>query len=288
MSFITPYFSLPKFTYFKPDNLTDALTLLKQHSGKARVLAGGIMLVNMMKERMVFPEYVIDIKGIDELKNIEITQRGIEIGSAVTATELQKSGIIREKCPSLAKAASYMGDKILQNSVTIGGNISIGMPSTDGLPALMSMDALLEVKNIERTRIMPSSDLVVGIGKTSLGIDEMITKIIVPYKDGLNGTYAKFLNASEVAIATAAVSYTVSKGKLRVVVGAISAKPYYFDESLLGWKWDGTIDENVRSVVEVIGSSIKPMSDAVASSEYRKEVSKILVSRALRELFGGE
>ncbi len=287
MSFTTPYFTLPKFTYYKPDNVSEALSLLKQHNGKARVLAGGVMLVNMMKERMALPEAVIDIKGIRELKGIDITDKGVEIGSAVTASELQKSEIIKKRCQPLAKAASYMGDKILQNSVTIGGNISIGMPSTDGLPALMSMDASLEVRSADSVRTIPSSDLVVNIGRTVLRADEMITKIVVPHTEGVTGTYAKFLNASEVAISTAALSLSLTQKKLRIAVGAISAKPYYFDQSLLGWKWDGHLEENIKTSVEIIGSSVKPMSDAVAGSEYRREVSKILVARALKDLFGG-
>ncbi|MEM0150151.1 MAG: FAD binding domain-containing protein, partial [Candidatus Micrarchaeaceae archaeon] len=84
MSFITPYFTLPKFTYYKPDSISEALSLLKQHNGKARVLAGGVMLVNMMKERIALPEYVIDLKGIRELKGINVTESGVEIGSTVT------------------------------------------------------------------------------------------------------------------------------------------------------------------------------------------------------------
>ncbi|MEM3487927.1 MAG: FAD binding domain-containing protein [Conexivisphaerales archaeon] len=287
MSFITPYFTLPKFTYYKPDSISEALSLLKQHNGKARVLAGGVMLVNMMKERIALPEYVIDLKGIRELKGINVTERGVEIGSTVTASELQQSDIIKKFCQPLAKAASYMGDKILQNSVTIGGNISIGMPSTDGLPALMSMGALLEVRSADSARMLPSSDLVVNIGRTNLRSDEMITKIIVPNAAESKGTYVKFLNASEIAIATVAVSLMLVQKKLRIVVGAISAKPYYFDESSIGWRWDENIKENIKTVADAIGSNLKPISDAVAGSEYRREVSKILVARALKELFGG-
>ena len=287
MSFTTPYFTLPKFTYFKPTKLEDALSLLRQYKGKAKVMAGGIMLVNLMKERQIFPEYVIDIKGIEELKRISKTENGIKIGSAVTAIELQNSLIVRDNLPVLAKAASYMGDRTLQHTVTIGGNISVGMPSTDGLPALMSMDALLRIKSQDGERTIPASELVIGLGKTSLKDDEMITEIIVPYSSGLKGTYLKLINASEVAITTVAVSVLLKERKLSVVIGAIAPKPYYFDHKSLQWKWEASLTENLKNASEIIGSSIKPMSDAVASSEYRKEVSKVLAVRALKEVFGG-
>ena len=287
MSFTTPYFTLPKFTYFKPTKLEDALSLLRQYKGKAKVMAGGIMLVNLMKERQIFPEYVIDIKGIEELKRISKTENGIKIGSAVTAIELQNSLIVRDNLPVLAKAASYMGDRTLQHTVTIGGNISVGMPSTDGLPALMSMDALLRIKSQDGERTIPASELVIGLGKTSLKDDEIITEIIVPYSSGLKGTYLKLINASEVAITTVAVSVLLKERKLSVVIGAIAPKPYYFDHKSLQWKWEASLTENLKNASEIIGSSIKPMSDAVASSEYRKEVSKVLAVRALKEVFGG-
>lgn len=287
MSFTTPYFTLPKFTYFKPTKLEDALSLLRQYKGKAKVMAGGIMLVNLMKERQIFPEYVIDIKGIEELKRISKTENGIKIGSAVTAIELQNSLIVRDNLPVLAKAASYMGDRTLQHTVTIGGNISVGMPSTDGLPALMSMDALLRIKSQDGERTIPASELVIGLGKTSLKDDEIITEIIVPYSSGLKGTYLKLINASEVAITTVAVSVLLKERKLSVVIGAIAPKPYYFDHKSLQWKWEASLTENLKNASEIIGSNVKPMSDAVASSEYRKEVSKVLAVRALKEVFGG-
>ena len=287
MSFTTPYFTLPKFTYFKPTKLEDALSLLRQYKGKAKVMAGGIMLVNLMKERQIFPEYVIDIKGIEELKRISKTENGIKIGSAVTAIELQNSLIVRDNLPVLAKAASYMGDRTLQHTVTIGGNISVGMPSTDGLPALMSMDALLRIKSQDGERTIPASELVIGLGKTSLKDDEIITEIIVPYSSGLKGTYLKLINASEVAITTVAVSVLLKERKLSVVIGAIAPKPYYFDHKSLQWKWEASLSENLKNASEIIGSNVKPMSDAVASSEYRKEVSKVLAVRALKEVFGG-
>ena len=286
MSFTTPYFTLPKFTYFKPTKLEDALSLLRQYKGKAKVMAGGIMLVNLMKERQIFPEYVIDIKGIEELKRISKTENGIKIGSAVTAIELQNSLIVRDNLPVLAKAASYMGDRTLQHTVTIGGNISVGMPSTDGLPALMSMDSLLRIKSQDGERTIPASELVIGLGKT-LKDDEIITEIIVPYSSGLKGTYLKLINASEVAITTVAVSVLLKERKLSVVIGAIAPKPYYFDHKSLQWKWEASLTENLKNASEIIGSNVKPMSDAVASSEYRKEVSKVLAVRALKEVFGG-
>jgi len=287
LSFTTPYFTLPKFTYFKPTKLEDALSLLRQYKGKAKVMAGGIMLVNLMKERQIFPEYVIDIKGIEELKRISKTENGIKIGSAVTAIELQNSLIVRDNLPVLAKAASYMGDRTLQHTVTIGGNISVGMPSTDGLPALMSMDSLLRIKSQDGERTIPASELVIGLGKTSLKDDEIITEIIVPYSSGLKGTYLKLINASEVAITTVAVSVLLKERKLSVVIGAIAPKPYYFDHKSLQWKWEASLTENLKNASEIIGSNVKPMSDAVASSEYRKEVSKVLAVRALKEVFGG-
>jgi len=286
LSFTTPYFTLPKFTYFKPTKLEDALSLLRQYKGKAKVMAGGIMLVNLMKERQIFPEYVIDIKGIEELKRISKTENGIKIGSAVTAIELQNSLIVRDNLPVLAKAASYMGDRTLQHTVTIGGNISVGMPSTDGLPALMSMDSLLRIKSQDGERTIPASELVIGLGKT-LKDDEIITEIIVPYSSGLKGTYLKLINASEVAITTVAVSVLLKERKLSVVIGAIAPKPYYFDHKSLQWKWEASLTENLKNASEIIGSNVKPMSDAVASSEYRKEVSKVLAVRALKEVFGG-
>ncbi len=288
MSFTTPYFTLPKFVYLKPSTLEEALSMLKQYKGKAKVKAGGIMLINLMKERQIVPEYVIDLKNIKELKTINITQRGVEIGSMVTAIELQNSKEIKELCPTLAKAASFMGDRTLQHTVTLGGNISVAMPSTDGLTALMSMDSMLEIKSAEERRFIHSSELVIGLGKNSLKEDEIITKIIVPYNGDVKGTYLKFLNASEVAIATVAVTAHLNKKKFALVVGALAPKPYYFNNESLQWNWEEPVSVNIQRASEIVSKTVEPMSDVVASSEYRKHISKVLTARALKEVFGGE
>jgi len=244
------------------------------------------MLLTMVKERMVSPEYIIDIRGIDELKKINLTDKGVEIGPLIIAEDLQSSEIIREKCRPLLLASHYFGDMILQNSVTIGGNICTGLPCTDGLPALMSMDALLEVQSADKNRVMPISNLTLGIGKTTLDSYEMITKIIVPSPDGFKGTYRKLLNSSEACIANTGITYNPIRKKLRLVIGGLDKVPYYFDESSIGWRWDGTLRENMERVNEVIDKKVTPMSNAVASPEYRKSIAKILVARNFKELFG--
>ncbi len=117
---------LPKFDYFTPRTLEEACSLLSQHRGQARVIAGGTDLLVRMKQRVARPRYLVDIKSIPNLGYIEADdKRGLRIGAATTLHRLETSRLIRERFPTLAAAAGSVASTQIRHMGTIGGNISL-------------------------------------------------------------------------------------------------------------------------------------------------------------------
>lgn len=118
--------NLPEFEHFEPTTLSEACFLLKKHRNRAKVIAGGTDLLNLMTNRLVEPEYLIDLKRISELRTLEYDDiRGLVLGSAITLSELIYSPLTQEKAPLLVAAARTVAAPPLQNMATVGGNVCL-------------------------------------------------------------------------------------------------------------------------------------------------------------------
>ncbi len=118
--------SLPEFEHLEADTLAEACSVLKKYEGQARVIAGGTDLLNLMRNRLLEPEFLIDLKGISELRQMRYDEhQGLVIGSGITLSHLIRSPLIREKAPLLAEAARTVAAPPLQNVGTLGGNVCL-------------------------------------------------------------------------------------------------------------------------------------------------------------------
>jgi 4-hydroxybenzoyl-CoA reductase subunit beta len=118
--------TLPEFTHFEPTNIQEACLLLEQYRDRAKIIAGGTDLLNLMRNRLVEPEFVVDIKRLSELKKLRLDrQHGLVIGSACTLSDLINSSVIKENAPLLVEAAKAVAAPPLQNMATIGGNVCL-------------------------------------------------------------------------------------------------------------------------------------------------------------------
>jgi len=197
--------TLPEFTHFEPTKIQDACLLLDQYRDKARIIAGGTDLLNLMRNRLVEPEFVIDIKKLSELKNLRLErQHGLVIGSACTLSDLIKSSVVKENAPLLVEAAKAVAAPPLQNMGTIGGNVCLNTRcffynqskpwrssrppcfkaggtmchavknskrcysvfQADAACALVALNAQLRVVNTKRERLISISEFYTGKGES--------------------------------------------------------------------------------------------------------------------------
>jgi len=146
---------IKEFEYFEPSTLSEAISLLDQYRGKAKILAGGTDLLIQMKQRNLTPEYLIDIKNISELDYIKHNEdEGLKIGALVTHNSLVNSAVIQEKFGLLIEASLAVGSVQTRNRGTVVGNICHSSPSADTPPVLIALDASLKLISIMGERIV--------------------------------------------------------------------------------------------------------------------------------------
>ncbi len=284
MSFGSPYFTLPKFKLLKANSLEEALELLHNYSSEARIKAGGVGLLAFMKERLISPQYVISISSVKELGTFGFNKDRFEIGASVHLSALENDQI-KSSFPTLYKAVKSIADPQIRNMGTLVGDVAEAIPWADAPTALASLEAYAVVSRKGSERTISIKDLIVGLGQISIDEDEMITKIVIPSKR-TKGTYLKFSNGSEYGLATVALTYFPDERRFNLAFGSIAEKPIIVNNKEVEWEFEQENAINVKRLKQYIDEQINPMSDLLASSEFRKNIIKVLALQAVKEVLG--
>ena len=276
-----------RFEYHSPSSLGEAIALLSMYGSEARILAGGTDLLVDMKQRLVEPKHLIDIKRIPELRLLREVPGGLEIGSAVRLRELERSKAVEGRLPLLREAVSSMGSIQVRNMATIGGNLCRASPSADAAVALLALDAEALISGPNGTRRVPLEDFFIGPRATALRPDEILTGVYVPYPpEGAGSSFIKVGRTMlDLAIVNIAVDLRLRGGAVdhcRMAMGAVAPKPLRLRDVegfLIGRELTSEVLEEAAGRVE---ASIKPITDIRAAAEYRRAVSRALMRDALK------
>jgi len=290
VSFGAPYFTLPEFTYHKPKTLREALELLEKHGEEAKVMAGGVGLIAFMKERLMAPSHVVDIKSIPELKSIEHKEgEGLSIGAAVTLDEVASTPLVRERFTALHDAARNAADAIIRRRATLVGNLCEAIPWVDSPPALIALGAEVEVASIGGGRRIPVERFIKGPVEIDLNPGELVVRVRVPDPPKqARSMFIKYNAGSEFALVNVA-GYVVFDGvvkDVRLVYGAIGPTPQRASKAEEVLKRNGDLRDLITEAAEVASDTLEPSSDVLASEEYRRHIIKTITVRILRELVG--
>ncbi|MCX8192879.1 MAG: xanthine dehydrogenase family protein subunit M [Nitrososphaeria archaeon] len=288
MSFGSPYFTLPEFTYHKPKTLREALELLEKYGDEAKVMAGGVGLIPFMKERLISPTHVIDIKEIAELKKLEYKKgEGLTIGATITFSELEKYQLLKEKYRALYQAVKLASDNIIRNRATLIGNICEAIPWVDGPIPLIAYGAEVEIKSLDEVRRTPVADFIKGPVEIDLKPGEIVTSIHLPdIPEEAKSGFLKFNTGSEFALLNIAayLLITAKKKDVRLVYGAISSKPARALEAEKILLRDGDLSALISMAAIKASEELEVISDVLASEDYRRHLIKILTMKLLKEL----
>lgn len=275
-----------EFEYSAPNNLNEALALLS--GGNAKVLAGGMSLIPLMKLRLATPEHVVDLGRVADLKSVREDAGTIRIGATVTHYEIESSPLIRAKCPLLAEAASNIGDVQVRNMGTIGGSIAHADPAADYPASLLALEAQVRIVSAKGERTAPIDQFLVDALSTALEPGEIVREVIVPVEAAGTGvSYQKMVQpASGFAIVGAAVRVRKSGGKLtfvRVGITGLAAKAFRaagVEKLLEGTAGSAT---DVQKAANVVADGVDANSDLSASAAYRRQMAKVYTARAITQ-----
>ena len=271
-------------TYLIPTELNSALTSLAKASNK--IVAGGTDVYPAIKQGQT-PARFLDVTRIKELSGVSATQTGLRIGAAVTWSEIVKADL-PASFDGLKQSAREVGSLQIQNAGTIAGNLCNASPAADGVPPLLTLDAMVELASAARgARMVPLQDFILGVRKTALAVDEMVTAIHIPTPpEGAGSAFEKLGNRKYLVISitmTAAVIKCDAQGAIthaRVAVGAcspVAQRLTQLEADLIGKK---------PSEVEIDAAHLNvlsPIDDVRGSGSYRLDIVREQCRRAIQK-----
>jgi len=268
------------FDYVAPRSLDEALQLLSDPG--AKVLAGGMSLIPLMKLRLAAPDTVVDLRHVPGLNSIREEAGRLHIGSMVTHYEIETSPAIRFHCPLLAETAAHIGDVQVRNVGTIGGSIAHADPAADYPAALQALEARITIAGPSGQREVAVEDFFIETLTTALEPGELIVSLSVPSDpQSVGSSYQKCLQpASGFAIVGIAARVARNGNAItmaRIGVTGLAGKSFRATnvEALLQQSAD------VQKAAAGVAEGVDANSDIHASAEYRAHLARVYTARAL-------
>ena len=276
-----------RFQYEAPKTIAEAITLLSEAGGEAKVLAGGQSLIPMMKLRFASPQMIVDINNIEGLDHLDFASDGtIRIGALCRHAALERSAELGMRQPVMASAAPLVADPIVRNRGTFVGSLCHADPQGDWASVMVALGGSLIVEGPSRQRSIPVSDLIHGPFQTVLAHDEIGVEAVIPAPVGTPmGGYLKLeRRVGDFATAAAAVSVdmngaTVARAGIGLTgVGATTINATEAAAVLVG----GSLSEaEIAEAGDLAAAVAKPHSDHRGSAEYKKHIIGTFVVRLL-------
>ena len=284
------------FDFVPAGSVGEAIQLLQQHGGDAHLLAGGTSLILMMKQDLVQPEVLIGIRGIAELEGIRaLDDGGIEIGALTTHRQAEHSDLVRRHAAALAEAFGHVATVRIRNQATVGGNIVHADPAQDPPSMLLALDAVARVTGPNGDRNIPFDELFLDYFETARDEDEVLLGIRLPALPvDSRSCYVKFLPRTQDDYATVAVAARLQLDDdgtcrdARVALGAAAPVPLRakaVEEALRGQQLTPQL---IEEAAELVRDEVDPIDDVRGSADYKREMSRVWVARALTSLIRPE
>jgi 4-hydroxybenzoyl-CoA reductase subunit beta len=312
----------------RPRSVAEAIEHLVKHAGSVRVLAGGTDIIPSMRQRLFEPEYVVDLRGIGEIRGIKPQSDGsVEIGALTAIRTIERSEFLREHYPVLTEAAGAVASPVLRNMGTIGGNICLDTRclwynqsltwrkgcgfcikkdgdlchvapggtkcwatfSGDTPPALLCLDAEVEIASASGRRRVPLSEFYTGEGDAyrTLRSDELLTRVFLPESSAdYRGVYRKLRVRGSIDYPLAGVAVVMKRSNghvadARLAITAVNPAPLLVEgvgKLLAG----NTLDESLASAVgDLAAKSARPLTTSALTPEYRREMIRVFAKRAV-------
>ena len=276
------------FTYLEPADIDEALAALARYGEEAKVIAGGTGLVNLMKQRLVRPTYLIGLRrlaGLDELHY----EGALRIGARCSHRKIETSALVQTHAPLLAETFPHVASVRIRAMATIGGALAHADPNQDPPPALIALDARVRLRSQQRPREVSVDEFFSGYYETVMAPDEIITEVIIPPPPaGSGAAFVKFLPQTRDDYATVAVATRLTLdgdrvADARVALGAAAVTPLratVVEDALRGQAPTPAV---LREAAALVADVVDPTADFRGSAAYKRDMAVVFVRRALAQ-----
>jgi carbon-monoxide dehydrogenase medium subunit len=266
------------FDYARAESVDQAIELLGRD--EAKLLAGGHSLLPLMKLRFAQPSLLVDIGRLQDLSYVREDGDHVAIGALTRHHDVANSDALHELCPIVSYAAGMIGDPQVRHMGTIGGSAAHADPASDMPTVLVALEADLVAQGPGGTRTIAAADFFAGLFTSALEPNEVLTEIRVP-KTSAGWSYLKFQRRALdwALVGVAAVRMNGGAHVALTNMGDTPVRASAVEQAL-------SSGSNPAAASASAPEGTAPPSDAFGSAEYRKELSKVLVKRALEEAMG--
>ena len=279
----------PSFEYASPKSLSEAIDLLASRGEGAKVIAGGQSLIPLLKLRLASPSLLVDINRIPGLSRIEESVDFLRIGAMARMADVEASALIREDYPIIHDASAVIGDPLVRNLGTVGGNVSHGDPNNDMPAVMLALGAEFVATGPAGERTIRARDFFLDTFTVALNHDEILTEIRVPRcRPRSGGCYLKLeQKVADFATAGVAVQVRLTNGDEceEIGVGLTAAGPTAIKAKRAeDWmRGKAPFDRAaVRGLARLAAEGSNPSTDLRGTFAYKKQVIALLVGRAFR------
>jgi len=276
-----------RFDYQRAQSVDDALALLDQHGEEAKILAGGMSLIPLMKLRFAAPANLIDINGIDALRTLTESDGTLRIGALTRHHDIETSDVVAARYPTLAAAAPLISDPLIRNRGTVAGSLAHADPAGDwGAVMLAARASVVARSSSGGERTIAIDDFLTDTFTTSLTPKELVTEVRVPAPSGrTGGAYLKMeRKVGDFATVAVAVQVTMANGTIGsagialTAVGPKNLRAADAEASLAGAE---PTEDAFAEAGRLAAALAEPVSDVRGSAEYKRNVVAVFVRRGL-------
>jgi carbon-monoxide dehydrogenase medium subunit len=276
-----------RFRYEAPRSLAEAISLLADGDGEAKVLAGGQSLVPLMKLRFATPELLVDINNIGGLDyHREDSDGTLRIGALCRHADLERSAVLPGKQPTMAAAAPLIADPIVRNRGTLVGSLCHADPQGDWASVMVALGGSVVAQGRNGRRSIPVSDFVTGPFENVLEPDEIAVEAVVPPHQGTRaGGYLKLeRRVGDFATVGVAVAVETSGGAVTragIALTGVGGSTIACTEAASALTGQALTPEVIEAAADLAAEAARPRTDHRGSAEYKRHMVRTFVTRLL-------
>lgn len=264
------------FDYVRAESTEEALSGLASGGDDARVLAGGQSLMPMLNFRLVEPEILVDISGIDTLSYIQANADEVEIGATTRQCELERWPELADRLPLVHKAFPYVGHYQTRSRGTVCGSLAHADPSSELPLCLATLGGKVVLRSSHGERVLAAADFQVGMLTTAKLPDELIVAARYPVARAGEGYAFVEMAQRRGDFAIVALAAVASANGIRLGVGGVADRPTVMDWDMLD---GGDLDDALNAFAWELGG----YDDLHATAKYRRELVRRLGRRVIEE-----
>jgi carbon-monoxide dehydrogenase medium subunit len=279
------------FEYHRADSVEHAVALLTDLGDEAKVLAGGQSLIPLMNFRLARPAHLVDINRLSELADVATADGWLEVGALVRQRHAERSATVLAEAPLLASALGQVGHPAIRNRGTVGGSLAHADPAAELPTVLRVLDGEVVARSSRGTRVIPSEALCEGFLTTSLSPDELLVSVRLPRWPPRSGwAFVEFSRRSgDFAIVGVAAAVTLRlDGQVdgaRLALSGVGATPVRAAGAEALLTGVAPSPQAWAEAAARAAADIEPSSDIHGSAAYRRQLARVLTTRALAQAY---